>query len=88
LISDVMMPKLNGLELQQKLAVLHPGLRTILMSGYTATTIDAGSVLNEETLYLTKPFSPKDLLAKVGQLLRHMDRTAGFVPYGKRSRKS
>ncbi len=71
LISDVMMPKLNGLELQQKLAALHPGLRSILISGYAEETIDVTGVLNEETLYLAKPFKSEDLLAKVGQLLNH-----------------
>lgn len=79
LITDVMMPELNGLELQKKLAVLHPGLRTIFMSGYTAETIDVATVLSENTLYLLKPFTSEELLTEVGQLLGHADRTTRFV---------
>ncbi|MBZ5625418.1 MAG: response regulator [Acidobacteriia bacterium] len=75
LISDVMMPRVNGIELQQKLQVLCPGLRTIFMSGYAAGSVNIESVLSRECLFLAKPFAPGDLLDKVGQLLAGTTRT-------------
>jgi signal transduction histidine kinase/ActR/RegA family two-component response regulator len=74
LISDVMMPKLNGFELHQKLMVLQPGLRAIFMSGYTADSVNVERP-DGENLFLAKPFTPNELLEKVGQLLRDTNRT-------------
>ena len=74
MISDVMMPVLNGLDLQRNLTGLHPGLRTIFMSGYTAAAIDVESVLNEDTVYLAKPFTSTALLERAAHLLEQTDR--------------
>jgi len=75
LISDMRMPRVNGIEMRQKLVVLHPRLRTIFMSGYTADSVNGESILNGGTLFLAKPFSPTELLKKVGQLLTGTNRT-------------
>jgi len=75
LISDVMMPRVNGIELQRHLVELCPGLRTIFMSGYAADSVNVERVLSPATLFLAKPFSPRELLDKVGQLLADTTRT-------------
>jgi len=74
LISDVTMPRMNGLELREKLVVVHPGLRTVLMSGHTADSVNVAHILNEDTLFLAKPFTPKALLDKVVHLLADTNR--------------
>jgi PAS domain S-box-containing protein len=69
LITDVIMPGLNGKELAKKLAALKPGFRTIFMSGYTDDVIAHHGVLDEGINFLQKPFSVKTLAEKIRQVL-------------------
>lgn len=50
-------------------------MKTIFISGYAADTVDVGHILDMETLFLTKPFTPAQLLEKAGQLLRDTTRS-------------
>ncbi|MCK8602833.1 response regulator [Desulfoferrobacter suflitae] len=70
LITDVVMPKLNGRELADRLQSLHPNLRTLFMSGYTANVIAHRGVLEEGVHFIQKPFSNRDLAQKVRAALR------------------
>jgi PAS domain S-box-containing protein len=63
LISDVIMPQMNGAELAQRLARLRPGLRVLFVSGYTDDAVIRLGVLEKRTAFLQKPFS-LDLLAR------------------------
>jgi CheY-like chemotaxis protein len=74
LVSDLVMPKMNGLELHQKLTALRPGLKTIFMSGHAAGIVGLESTLDESTVFLAKPFTPSELLRKVGRLLPDRNR--------------
>ncbi|HWP37270.1 MAG TPA: response regulator, partial [Gemmatimonadales bacterium] len=65
LITDVIMPGMNGRDLANRLKTLHPGLRTLYMSGYTADVIAHHGVLNEGVLFVQKPFSVHDIAVKV-----------------------
>ncbi|MBF0259063.1 MAG: GAF domain-containing protein [Desulfamplus sp.] len=69
LLTDVVMPEMNGRELARQLINLNPDLKVIFMSGYTANVIAHHGVLDNGVLFIQKPFSMKDLAAKVHQSL-------------------
>jgi len=69
LITDVIMPEMNGRELAELINDIKPGLKTLFISGYTANVIARHGVLDEGVYFLQKPFSMKDLAAKVHQAL-------------------
>jgi PAS domain S-box-containing protein len=69
LLTDVIMPQMNGSELSQKLQNLIPGLACLFMSGYTADIIARRGVLEEGVHFIQKPFSPQVLAAKVRRIL-------------------
>jgi PAS domain S-box-containing protein len=65
LITDVVMPVMNGKELAKILSEIKPGLRCLYMSGYTANVIAHHGVLDEGVIFLSKPFTVRDLSEKV-----------------------
>jgi FixJ family two-component response regulator len=65
LITDVIMPGMNGRQLAQKLLETMPRLACLYVSGYTASVITRHGVLDEQVHFLQKPFSLNDLAAKV-----------------------
>jgi len=69
LITDVVMPEMNGKDLADRLQSLYPNLRVLFMSGYTASAIVHRGVLNKGVNFIQKPFSMKDLAAKVREAL-------------------
>ena len=69
LITDVVMPKMNGRDLAKNLLALYPDLKRLFMSGYTADVIAHHGVLDEGVHFIQKPFSRKDLAAKVREAL-------------------
>jgi len=69
LITDVIMPEMNGRDLADKISVLHPGIRLLFMSGYTASVIAHHGVLEDGVHFLQKPFSLNDLAEKVKETL-------------------
>jgi signal transduction histidine kinase len=69
LLTDVIMPGMNGKELFAHLAVARPGLRTLFMSGYTENAIAHHGVLDPGTRFLPKPFTIEHLAAKVREAL-------------------
>jgi len=69
LITDVVMPKMNGRDLAKNLLSLYPKLKRLFMSGYTADVIAHHGVLNEDVHFLQKPFSVQALTAKVRKVL-------------------
>jgi CheY-like chemotaxis protein len=69
LVSDVVMPEMNGRDLAKRLLVLHPGIRRLFVSGYAAEIIAYRGVLDEGTHFLQKPFSSAALSAKVREAL-------------------
>jgi CheY-like chemotaxis protein len=69
MITDVVMPGMNGRELAQRLSARHPNLKVLFMSGYTDNAILHRGVLEPGTLFLQKPFGAQDLVRKVRELL-------------------
>jgi len=69
LMTDVVMPEMNGRDLARNLLSLYPDLKRLFMSGYTAHVIAHQGVLDQDVRFLQKPFSMEDLAAKVRQAL-------------------
>lgn len=70
LITDVVMPEMNGRDLAARLQALYPGMRILFMSGYTPNMIIHRNVLDEGMNFLQKPFSMKELALKVRDTTR------------------
>jgi len=68
-LTDVVMPEMNGAELALRLQSLYPGMQILFMSGYTADVIAHRGVLDEGVNFIQKPFSVKDLAVKVKKVL-------------------
>jgi two-component system cell cycle sensor histidine kinase/response regulator CckA len=69
LITDVVMPEMNGRELSDHLQTLCPNIGTLYMSGYTANVIAHRGVLDEGVYFVPKPISIKALAVKVREVL-------------------
>ena len=69
LITDVVMPEMNGRDLAKNLLLLYPNLKRLFMSGYTANVIAHHGVLDKGVNFIQKPFSKKDLAVKVKEVL-------------------
>ena len=65
LITDVVMPEMNGRDLTQKLLGLYPTIKCLYISGYTADVIARQGVLEQDIHFLQKPFTIQDLSRKV-----------------------
>ncbi len=64
-LSDVVMPRLGGVELEARIRKLYPGVRCVLMTGYS----EEASVPRDSDLFvLRKPFSASEVVARVGEL--------------------
>jgi len=69
LMTDVVMPEMNGRELAGNLLSHYPDLKRLFMSGYTANVIAHHGVLDEGVNFIQKPFSMKDLGKKLREAL-------------------
>ena len=69
LITDVVMPEMNGRELAKELQNKYTDIKVIFMSGYTANVIAHRGVLDEGINFINKPFSKKELAHKVRDIL-------------------
>ena len=69
LITDVVMPEMNGKELKDRLAQMLPDLKVLYTSGYTANVIAHHGIIDESIDFLAKPFSPKALAKIVREIL-------------------
>jgi len=69
LMTDVVMPEMNGRLLANHLRALLPGLRCLFMSGYTANVIANRGVLDEGVHFIQKPFTLHALAAKIRETL-------------------
>jgi len=69
LLTDVIMPGMNGRELYQQVSTIRPQIKVLYMSGYTDSMIVRDGVLEEGTNYLQKPFTIQGLTQKVRMVL-------------------
>lgn len=66
LMTDVIMPQMNGRKLAKRLQEIFPDLRCLYMSGYSADVVAKQGILDDEILFIQKPFSQNQLLEIVG----------------------
>jgi CheY-like chemotaxis protein len=71
LVTDVIMPRMNGRDLAGNLQSRYPGLACLFMSGYSSDVIVHQGVLDAGVLFIQKPFSRQELAAKVREALEH-----------------
>ncbi len=69
LITDVVMPRMNGRQLASELTAQFPDVKVLYMSGYTDETIFENGTMETNTHFLQKPVPTSELLAKIRQLL-------------------
>jgi YesN/AraC family two-component response regulator len=69
MLTDVVMPRMNGSELADRLTPLHPEMQVFFMSGYTDSDLAPYGVLDPSKTIIPKPFRPLDLVKKVRKFL-------------------
>ena len=69
LLTDVVMPEMDGRELYQNVIATHPDVKVLYMSGYTDDVIVHHGILEEGIYFLQKPFTVRGLIQKVRQVL-------------------
>jgi two-component system cell cycle response regulator CpdR len=67
LLTDIVMPEMDGIELAQKAAVLFPDLRVMFITGFSAVTLRAGQTMPQAKV-LSKPFHLRDLVLEVERM--------------------
>ncbi|MSN25101.1 MAG: PAS domain S-box protein [Geobacter sp.] len=70
LLTDVIMPDMNGRELASRIESLSPGIRVLFMSGYTADVISQKGILGEGLNFISKPFGRAAIHEKIQQILK------------------
>jgi PAS domain S-box-containing protein len=68
-LTDVVMPEMDGPEVATRLSALRPGIKVLYMSGYTNDAVLHRGLLDAGVAFLQKPFSPKELARRVRELL-------------------
>ena len=69
LMTDVVMPGMNGMEVAKKLLSIYPHVRCLFMSGYPADMIDHNGILDEGIHFIKKPFSRRELADRIREVL-------------------
>jgi len=69
LVTDIVMPEMNGRELESRLREKHPRIRTLFMSGYTVNVVAHRGLLEEGIQFIQKPFELPELAEKIGAVL-------------------
>ncbi len=69
LVTDLVMPRMSGLELAERLEMRHPGLRTLFVSGYTDALLPPKEAWQANRAFIAKPFAADSLTRKVRELL-------------------
>ena len=67
--TDVVMPEMNGSQLVEKVIEARPGIRVLFMSGYTDDEVMRRGVIDGQTAFLQKPFTPDLLAHKIREVL-------------------
>jgi CheY-like chemotaxis protein len=69
IVSDVVMPGMSGIALAERVLDRHPGMRVVLLSGYTAETLDLERVVGMGVRFVPKPLSGRQLIAALADAI-------------------
>jgi two-component system cell cycle sensor histidine kinase/response regulator CckA len=69
MLTDVVMPHMNGREVYERLVPFRPDLRVLYMSGYAESGIVHDGTIDPGTAFIPKPFTPEALSAKIREVL-------------------
>ena len=72
LLTDIVMPEMDGIELSQKASAIDPAIRVMFITGFAAVALQGGRTAPEAKL-LSKPFHLKDLVAEVDRMFQTED---------------
>jgi two-component system cell cycle response regulator CpdR len=72
LLTDIVMPEMDGIELAQKAGVIDPTIRVMFITGFAAVALQSGRTAPEAKM-LSKPFHLKDLVAEVDRMFQTED---------------
>ncbi|WP_338504561.1 response regulator [Sphingomonas kaistensis] len=72
LLTDIVMPEMDGIELAQKAGVIDPSIRVMFITGFAAVALQSGRTAPEAKM-LSKPFHLKDLVAEVDRMFQTED---------------
>jgi len=70
LLTDVILPHMNGRELVERAILIRPDMRVLFMSGYTAGELGRDGVIDADLAFIQKPITPESLIRKVREVLR------------------
>lgn len=70
LITDVVMPSMGGRELAEQTKKIAPDARVLFISGYTDDAVVRAGISDQEIAFLEKPFTPVELIKKVGEVMK------------------
>jgi two-component system cell cycle response regulator CpdR len=69
LLTDIVMPHMDGIELARRAAELDPKLKIMFITGFAAVTLNTSNKAPKEARVLSKPFHLKDLVREINRLL-------------------
>ena len=69
LLTDIVMPEMDGIELAQKAAVIAPDMRVMFITGFSAVTLRAGQAMPQAKV-LSKPFHLRDLVLEIDRMFQ------------------
>lgn len=69
LLTDIVMPRMDGIELARRASEIYPGLKIMFITGFAAVTLNNDQAAPKDARVLSKPFHLKDLVREVDRLL-------------------
>jgi YesN/AraC family two-component response regulator len=77
MVSDIVMPRLNGLQLSEQARVAHPAMKFMFITGFADDFPELRELINIGATILEKPFLPSELLSKVEDTLNQRKAATG-----------